>query len=267
MIIPEPKQNALTGQHWYTMTGEACHFQPNGKPTTLKDARKQNLVPSVSGVLGMIEKPHLTTWKCDQLIRKCMHNPRIADETDQAYIDRMHGLSNLDKNHILDFGNRVHHAIEQFNLGEFDESKDPEIWPWLETYVRWTHKNLIRVVSAEKTVTSKRWGFGGTIDLVAEVRGIRGLVLIDYKTQAYKNKPKFRDEYVYQLAAYRKTMRPNPMCISLVINRDEPRPVAQKVWNSAELRRGWRVFAAANKLWQETRKYVPNGKSGNESES
>jgi len=40
-------------------------------------------------------------------------------------------------------------------------------------------------------------------------------VLIDYKTQNYTTKASFRDEYVYQLAAYRKTMRPNPMAISL----------------------------------------------------
>ena len=264
MIIPEPKRIAPTGQHWYTLDGEACHFQPNGKPTTLREARVQNLVPSVSGVLGMIEKPHLTTWKCDQMIRKAMYNPRINDESEQAYIDRIHGLSNLDKHDILDFGTRVHHAIEQFNLGKFDESKDPEIWPWLETYVRWAQSRLIRTIAVEKTVTSKRWGFGGTIDLIAEVRGIRGPVIVDYKTQAYGKKPHFRDEYAYQLAAYRKTMRPNPMCISLVIKRDEPMPVVEKTWSSAELRRGWRVFAAANKLWQETKKYVPNGKSGDE---
>ena len=258
MIIPEPKRIAPTGQHWYTLAGEACHYQESGKPTTLREARKQNLVPSVSGVLGMIEKPHLTKWKCDEMIRKCLSNPHINGEPEREYIDRIHGYSNIDKHSILDFGNRVHKAIEQFNLCTFDDSDDPEIWPWLETYVRWTHRRLVRVISVEKTVASKRWGFGGTIDLVAEVRGIRGPVIIDYKTQAYSgNKPKFHDEYVYQLAAYRKTMRPNPLCISLVISRDTPMPVVEKIWTSKELRRGWRVFKAANKLWQETRKYEP----------
>jgi len=264
MIIPEPKRIAPTGQHWYTLDGEACHVQPNGKPTTLTEARVQNLVPSVSGVLGMVEKYHLTKWKCDEMVKKCIDNPHIDGEPVKDYINRIHGYTKIDQHKILDFGNRVHKAIEQFNLGKFDESKDPEIWPWLETYVRWAQSRLIRTIAVEKTVTSKRWGFGGTIDLIAEVRGIRGPVIVDYKTQSYGKKPHFRDEYAYQLAAYRKTMRPNPMCISLVIKRDEPMPVVEKLWSSAELRRGWRVFAAANKLWQETKKYVPNGKSGDE---
>ena len=258
MIISEPKKVTSSGQHWYTLTGEACHTQPGGKPTTLREARKQNLVPSVSGVLGMIEKPHLTKWKCDRMVRKCLENPHIAGEPEQDYIDRVHGYAKIDQHEILDFGNRVHKAIEEFNLGKFDQSEDPAIWPWLETYVRWTHEHLIQVVAVEKTVVSNRWGYGGTIDLIAEVRGIRGLVIIDYKTQEYTGgKPVFRSEYAYQLAAYRKTMRPNPRCISLVINRSEPRPIAQKIWRPPELQRGWRVFKAANKLWQETKKYEP----------
>jgi len=262
MIIAEPKRIASSGQHWYTLTGEACHVQPNGKHTTLKEARTQHLVPSVSGVLGMIEEPHLTIWKCDQMVRKCIDNPYIAGEPERDYTTRIHGYNKIDQHKIMDFGNRVHKAIEEFNLNKFDESQDPEIWPWLETYVRWTHKRLVRVIAVEKTVVSNRWGFGGTIDLIAEVRGIRGPVIIDYKTQEYADgKPNFRKKYVYQLAAYRKTMRPNPRCISLVINRSTPLPIAEQIWEAKDLQRGWRVFKAANKLWQETKKYVPQRES------
>ena len=261
MIIAEPKRIATSGQHWYSLAGVACHVQPNGKATTLREARTQNLVPSVSGVLGMIDKPHLTKWKCDQMIHHCIDHPYQAGESHQEYKNRIHGYAKIDKHEILDFGTRVHKAIEDFNLGTFDESKDPAIWPWVETYVRWAQSRITKVVAVEKTVASKRWGFGGTIDLVAEVRGIRGLVLIDYKTQNSKDKAIFRDEYVYQLAAYRKTMRPNPMAISLVINRDEPKPIVEKIWSPSELQRGWRVFSTANKLWQEIKKYEPGRES------
>ena len=258
MIVRKPKKITSSGQHWYTLTGEACHVQPDGKNTNIGHARKQNLVPSVSGVLGIVEKYHLTKWKCDQMVKKCIDNPHIDGESVKDYIARIHGYAKIDQHKILDFGNRVHKAIEEFNLGKFDESKDPEIWPWLETFVRWSHQHLIRVIAVEKTVVSKRWGFGGTIDLIAEVRGVRGPVIIDYKTQEYAGeKPSFRKEYAYQLAAYRKTMRPNPRCISLVINRSTPLPIAQQIWEAKELQRGWRVFKAANKLWQETKKYEP----------
>jgi ATP-dependent exoDNAse (exonuclease V) beta subunit len=268
MIIPEAKKNTSSGQHWYTLTGEACHRQPDGKNTTVKHARKQNLVPSVSGILGMIEKPHLSKWKCDQMVRKCIKHPHNEGESERDYINRIHGYTKIDMHKILDFGNRVHKAIEEVNLGTFDESKDPEIWPWIETYVRWTHDRVLRVIAVEKIVVSNRWGFGGTVDLIAEVRGIRGKVIIDYKTQEYAGKkPDFRDSYLHQLAAYRKTMRPNPLCISLVINRSEPLPIAEKIWLPSQLQRGWRLFQAANALWREDRKYELTKSSENESGS
>ena len=265
MIIPEAKRVTSSGQHWYTLTGEACHVQPNGKNTTITHAREQRLVPSVSGILGVVDHYHLTKWKCDEMVKKCIDNPHTAGEPARDYIARIHGYRKIDQSKILDFGNRVHKAIEEHNLNRFDQSKDPEIWPWLETYIRWANERLVRVIAVEKTVVSNRWEFGGTIDLIAEVRGIRGRVIIDYKTQEYAGKkPDFRDTYVHQLAAYRKTMRPNPMCISLVINRSTPLPVAEKIWSPLELQRGWRLFQAANALWRESKKYELTGKRDND---
>ena len=262
MIIPLPKKaNAQSSsQHWYTMDGNACHRQSDGKPTTLRHARKQNLVPSVSGILGMIEKPQLTKWKADMMVRKCIENPYKPGEAEQDYIDRMHGFAKQDKNEILGFGTRVHNAIEMWNLGKYDEAEDPEIFPYLDTYIRWAQKNLKRVIAAEKTVVNKKLGYGGTIDLIAEVNGVRGVCLIDYKTQRWnaEKKPSFHDSWVWQLAAYRKTMRPNPNCISLVISATDPRPVIEKRWSPSELQAAWRLFCAANTIWQESKKYTPN---------
>ncbi len=78
MIIPLPKEkNSGPSQHWYTMQAEACHWQEDGKPTTLRHARRQNLVPSVSSVLGVIEKPQLSKWKADEMVRHCLQNPHV----------------------------------------------------------------------------------------------------------------------------------------------------------------------------------------------
>ena len=49
--------------HWYTQEGEPMYtiIGANGKErnTTLRDAKKENLVPSVTTILGMIAKPSL----------------------------------------------------------------------------------------------------------------------------------------------------------------------------------------------------------------
>ena len=57
--------------HWYTQEGEPMYtiIGANGKErnTTLRDAKKENLVPSVTTILGMIAKPSLENWKINQI--------------------------------------------------------------------------------------------------------------------------------------------------------------------------------------------------------
>ena len=51
------------GSHFYDLAGKACHSQigKNGleRNTTLRDARKLNLFPSVTGITGIFAKPGL----------------------------------------------------------------------------------------------------------------------------------------------------------------------------------------------------------------
>jgi len=72
--------------HWYChKSGEPRYEIPyaNGKPgktPTLADARKLDLVPSVTTVLGILDKPGLNNWKVDQAIYAALTNPVIHDQ-------------------------------------------------------------------------------------------------------------------------------------------------------------------------------------------
>jgi hypothetical protein len=56
--------------HWYDKNGKPQYtvIGKNGKErnTSLVDARKENLVPSVTTIIGMAAKPQLENWKIDQ---------------------------------------------------------------------------------------------------------------------------------------------------------------------------------------------------------
>ena len=52
--------------HWYAQDGSPAHFQKDGKATTLAHARKQDLVPSVTGILDIVASPGLTTYFINQ---------------------------------------------------------------------------------------------------------------------------------------------------------------------------------------------------------
>ena len=55
--------------HWYSLDGKACHTQATKKgaknptrPTNLKDAREQKLLPSVTAYTKMLASPGLERW-------------------------------------------------------------------------------------------------------------------------------------------------------------------------------------------------------------
>ena len=63
--MSESKYTSEAG-HWYTQTGIPMYtiVGKNGKErnTTLADAKKLNLVPSVTTVLSLLAKPGLENW-------------------------------------------------------------------------------------------------------------------------------------------------------------------------------------------------------------
>ena len=93
MAILSAKPKRGSGGHWYTATGEPRHTMPLAKGdgernTTLRDAKKHKLFPSVTGILGLFAKPGLDRWKQDQLLRIAYDNPRKMDETFERFADR-----------------------------------------------------------------------------------------------------------------------------------------------------------------------------------
>jgi hypothetical protein len=79
--------------HWYDKDGTPAYtvIGKNGKerPTDLRDARKLNLVPSVTTILKLIDKPGLTEWKINQAILSALTCPRLNDEPETAYLSRI----------------------------------------------------------------------------------------------------------------------------------------------------------------------------------
>ena len=55
------------------------------RPTTLRDARKLGLLPSVTNILSILSKPELTSWLQEQAVMAALTLPRIAGETEDAF--------------------------------------------------------------------------------------------------------------------------------------------------------------------------------------
>ena len=262
MTIVQPKKiesKSQSGGHWYTASGSPLHTQPDGKNTTLKHARKQDLYPSVTEILKILDKPQINEWRCNQCIEGAFYKRPLDDEDLKSYKKRIHYGLREKQGETLDFGTRVHNQIEDYNNGIFNHENDPDVLPYVVKYIEWSKDRLVKVSAAEKVVVNHRYGYAGTVDLVGQSKYNKfSSVLIDFKTQNIKgNKASFYDTWALQLAAYRKCFKPMPACMSLVINSAKPEAPVEKIWTTEEMKDAWNVFKRALEIWQIQKKYKP----------
>ena len=104
--------------HWYTIDGKPMYtiVGKNGKirNTNLKDARKLNLVPSVTTILDVAAKPGLVNWQVNQGIQAALTLPRKIDETDEEFLHRVRQDSKEQAEKAAEEGTKIHADI---NMG------------------------------------------------------------------------------------------------------------------------------------------------------
>jgi hypothetical protein len=192
MII---KQASESG-HWYTKTGETA-YTVEGKTglrsTTLRDARKLDLVPSVTTILGVAAKPGLQTWLQTQVLLAALTLPRKEGELEKDWLERVMSDSKAQTRQAADRGTAIHAVIESY----FEQTYLPE-WP---AYVRNVEKALTDTFGAQLWNSEKSFahelGYGGKVDLSAPN------IVVDYKTKETSlDKVDPYHEHEMQLAAY-----------------------------------------------------------------
>ncbi len=94
MILTEESKTIVSeSTHWYRTDGTPCYQVPRAdgkglRPTTLRDARKLGLVPSVTGIIRCAAAPQLEAWKRKQLALACLTLPRIEGESADDFMVR-----------------------------------------------------------------------------------------------------------------------------------------------------------------------------------
>ena len=251
--------------HWYQRDGVACHTVPSLKgeprPTTLRDARKLGLLPSVTNILGVIAKPELTAWLQEQAVMAALTLPRIAGETEDAFAKRVVEDSLTTRDNAADFGTAFHHGAERIaQTLELDLQHPAADWLW--HYRDWYQAQVRELHWTERTLVEPLRGFAGTADLLVEHRE-HGLCIVDLKTMKIRpgEKPKPYKSWCYQLAAYRDAVvigdeRP-VKCLNLIVNSLQAAPPVEHLWSEEELGSGLEAFYAAHRLWVIEKGYDP----------
>lgn len=244
MII---ETRAAESGHWYTKKGVPAYtvVGSNGKVrnTTLRDAKKEGLVPSVTTVMNAAARPGLEAWKQQQLLLASLTLPKLENETLEDYAKRVIEDSRKQAREAADRGTAIHAEIQAFYEGNLEKMNVP--------YVRKAIGAIQghfgdRTWISEQSFAHKK-GFGGKVDLHCVD------AVVDIKTKEFKpgDKLELFDEHYMQLAAYAVGLGISPpRCANVFVSPLEPYPVVILEHEPQEIQRGWEMFEALLTFWK-----------------
>jgi hypothetical protein len=161
-------------------------------------------VPSVTTVLGILDKPALIQWAWSL---------GMKGEDYQKVRDNAADIGTLAHGMVM-----AHLTGTEFDKSEYSPADVDKAENSLIKYWDWEKGHKIEIIAVEKPMVSEVYKFGGTIDCLAMVDG--DLTLIDHKTGKA-----IYSEMFYQLAAYKQLLAENGQQIAnariLRIGRDD----------------------------------------------
>jgi hypothetical protein len=139
-----------------------------------------NLIyPSVTTVLSIVRSPALEHWR---------------GEVGNVEADRI-------RDEAADIGTQLHRVCHLFNSCQPFAFPDSQVEQMFAAYHEWYSRCVEEVIAAETVVWSIQYGYAGTFDLLAVLKGDKAPSVIDLKTSK-----DFWPAQAVQLSAYREAL-------------------------------------------------------------
>lgn len=186
-------------------------YKGRGYVAIFEPGEEKVVVPSVTTVLGILDKPGVTQWAVNQTAAYCAIN---ADKLLGMSVERGYKLGQFYHqrtvkfddpltditsyhsgvlNDLAELGTAVHEWAEQFFKGGIE----PELYTdaqvqMAEQIILWASDNDVEILHTEVTVFGD--GYAGTLDFIARINGV--IYLVDIKTARA-----IRDSHMAQIGA------------------------------------------------------------------
>lgn len=277
--------------HWYTKNGKAMHKVPGKtvaeRDTTITDARKMGLLPSVSGITKVWANQGLDRWKQNATIEATLNYCR-ADWTGdwstfkQNEEDRFYGeiraRADDGMNAASSLGVKIHAAIEAeltetdwdfSEIVELSDGRSVALMDLVYPAINKVRELGIIAVENEKIVTCIKHGYAGQMDMAYAQKETVGV--LDFKSTKTKPGKKIdvRQGQSMQIAAYhyaywgaldKPHFQSNHQGINLYISTTEVGRVDVVTYDHDELAKQWEGFLACLTLWRLQNNYDPRTK-------
>jgi hypothetical protein len=261
-------KNTIKAGHWYMADGTPAHRMAtadgNGERiTTIRDAKRLGLYPSVTSILGILAKPGLETWKLNQVALATQRTPRQSGESEEYWCNRVRTVAFEQVEEAADLGTMIHGALELAMTGE---AYDQALAVYVEPVVTWAKETGLQIVEREIRLVNRAHGFAGTSDVFFRY-GQNGIGILDYKTrktQVGKPVGAYEDQAM-QLAAYAATYWGEAniwrvLAANVFVSTTEPGRM--EVVKHPHLVDHWEAFKLAAAMWRYLRGYDPRPRSG-----
>jgi len=256
------KKVDLDGSHWYTREGIPAYTMQKAKGdgernTTLRDARKHKLLPSVTTIFGIMAKPGLDRWKIGKAIEATLATTRDADEPDERYYDRIRSRSYEETGKAAQLGTRIHDAID----AAFDGVEPAEdLKQYVEPTMQYLETLNLQGIEREGTVVNLEDGYAGRVDLLA--RYGKSNIIIDFKTKKTTEGVKVTpfEFQATQIAAYaRAAFGTLDNCIgaNVYISTTEPGRIETAVYDEEKLKQEYELLKHLTGVWRHLKNYDP----------
>jgi hypothetical protein len=248
METTEKKDQASESGHWYAPDGSPAYtiIGKNGKErnTTIRDARKLGLAPSVTTIMQEANKPGLNRWLAEQYIHAALTLPRVEGETDKDLYARIIEDANEQAKKARERGTLIHAWVQSALEGE----KIPdEAYEFYRAVLKVIPEGInFKVEQSFYYQDFNIYPYGGKVDLHCMDQEI----VLDIKTT---DKPlddlKLWDEHYMQLSAYREGLGiTSAKCGIIYVNSVNPE--ARLIWaEESILRKGLDMFQALKAYW------------------
>jgi len=245
------KEKLAESGHWYTKQGTPAYTtigKTGERPTTLRDARKEGLLPSVTTILNIMSKAGLDTWKQQQVLLAALTLPRQTNEPEQEWLKRVMQDSRATGREAAERGTAIHAIIESY----FEQV----YMPVKPAYLDAIDSTLKSTFGEQPWLSEKSFGhplgFGGKCDLMAKPINGQGIgYIVDFKTKDTDlDKVDVYFEHEMQLAAYREGLNlPNARCAIVFVNGTTNQVKLVEI-EEAQLQKSWDCFQHLLRVYQ-----------------
>lgn len=272
-MTAETKIIASESCHYYDRTGKPVYEVPNAskggmRPTTVRDAKKLDLLPSVSTVMGVIAKPAINGWVKEQVARAAVNVFWGEGETADEWVAHVLQAAETNMTQARDLGTEIHRAIESF-LSDGTAVRMLELIG-LDVTLTGLYAAHVKAAccalnelgvwgqpfSPEKSFASVL-GYGGKVDLSGTPESPW---VVDFKCVDRLDKKLDYPDRCQQLTAYADGLYGDPIGprqANIFISTSEPGKYLIREWKEDEKAKGNRVFRAALNLWCEVNNFYP----------